>query len=359
MTFRVPSKSVDTSTTRDVEGTSRPDGAQSLSSGAIRPGRATRRRRVARRRASRREPGPVAVHLQYFLFRASVGLLSLLPLRVALRLGEAIALLIYVLDRPHRRVGLINLAIAFPHRPLSERRRILRSFWLNLGRMTAEGCHMGRLTPETVSQWVTFEDPAYWRSVLEKHGRTGALVLTGHFGNWELFAHAHGLYGYPVHLVYRALKNPLIDDFINQRRRSSGTSTVRKSTAGTNIVRALRQGAILVIPADQNSTRGMGIFVDFFGVPASTNTGLARLAMRTGLPVYPAFLVRQGRGPRHRIVLGSVVPIAQTGDRNADLRENTQRFARVLEDMIARYPDHWLWVHKRWKTRPPGEPRIY
>ncbi len=215
------------------------------------------------------------------------------------------------------------------------------------------------LTPATVGRWVTVDDPDRWGDVVTRHGRGGALVLTGHFGNWELFAYAAGLYGYPVHMVYRALRNPLIDDFVAHVRRAAGTTTVRKSAAGAGIVGAMRGGALIVVPSDQNSTRRLGTFVDFFGVPASSNAGLARLALRTGLPVVPAFLVRDGRGPRHRIVVGPVVEIARSGDREADNRENTQRFQRILEDMIARHPGHWLWVHKRWKTRPSGLPRLY
>ena len=276
-----------------------------------------------------------------------------------MRLGEALALVLHVADRRHRRVGLINLRIAFPDRSVREHRRILRGFWLNLGRMAAEICHLRDLTPENVSDWIAFDNPERWREFIRSHSDSGAFVLTAHFGNWELFAYAHGLCGHPVHLVYRALQNPFIDGYVDRLRRSAGTVTLRKSTAGVNLVRALRRGGIIVIPADQNSTRGMGVFVDLFGVPASTNSGLARLAVRTGLPVYPAFLVREGRGAQHRIVIGPPVPIARTGDRIADIRENTQRFARVLEDMIRRHPDQWFWVHKRWKTRPLGAPRIY
>jgi KDO2-lipid IV(A) lauroyltransferase len=299
------------------------------------------------------------VGVQYAVFRAGQGLLAALPLPLAMRLGEAVALLLHVVDRPHRRVGLINLGIAFPDRSLRERRRILRRSWLNLGRMAAECAHVRRLTPATVGEWVTFEDAAGWRDVMARIAETGAFVLTGHFGNWELFAYAHGLLGHPVHLVYRALRNPRIDAFVARLRRAAGTVTLRKSAAGREVVRALRQRVPIVIPADQNSTRGLGVHVDFFGTPASTNVGLARLAVRSGLPVVPAFLVRQGRGPRHRIVVGSVVPVVDTGNREADVRENTQRFTRVIEEMIVRYPDQWLWVHKRWKTRPLGEPRIY
>jgi len=327
--------------------------------GAEPPTPARRRPHRHVRRASRRRPGRVLAWLQYLPFRAAVALLAVLPLRLAMALGEAVALGIHVVDRRHRAVGLINLGIAFPDLSVRERVGILRRFWLNIGRMAAEICHLRALTPENVATRVTFEDPAQWRELIRTHGDTGVLVLTGHFGNWELFAYAHGLYGHPVHLVYRALRNPLIDGFIERLRQAGGTVTLRKSAAGAGLVRALRQGTILVIPADQNSTRGMGVFVNFFGLAASTNGGLARLAARTGLPVFPAFLVREGRSPRHRIVIGREVPVARTGDREADLLENTQRFARVLEEMIARYPDHWLWVHKRWRTRPPGEPRVY
>jgi KDO2-lipid IV(A) lauroyltransferase len=329
--------------------------------GEGRPVAHRRRSRLQRahRRGSRRRLGRHVALLQYLLFRLGVGLCRLLPLTAALRLGEAVGWLLYVVDRPHRRIGLTNLRIAFPDRSVKEHERILRGFWLNLGRTAVEICHMQRLTPENVAEWVTFDDPEYWRELIRKYEPVGALILAAHFGNWELFAYAHGLYGYPVHIVYRRLRNPLIDKFIDQLRRGAGTVTVRKSTAGTSLVRVLKSGSITVIPADQNSTRGMGVFVDFFGVSASTNSGLARLAMRTGIPVFPAFIVREGRRTRHRIVVGARVPIADTGDRAADVRENTQRFAHVIEDMITRHPDHWFWIHKRWKTRPSGAPRIY
>jgi KDO2-lipid IV(A) lauroyltransferase len=299
------------------------------------------------------------VALQYAAFRCACALLAALPLAVAMRVGEAVALLLHVADRHHRRVGLTNLRLAFPGRSPREHRRILRRSWLNLGRMAAECCHLRSLGPATVGQWVSFADREHWEQVMARHAATGLLVLTGHFGNWELFAYAHGLYGHPVHLVYRALRNPLIDAFVLRLRQAAGTVTLRKSAAAKEMVRALRQGAIIVIPADQNSTRGLGVHVDFFGVPASTNVGLARLAMRSRLPVYPAFLVREGRAARHRIVVGPAVPVVDTGDRAADVRENTQRFTRVIEEMVARHPDHWLWIHKRWKTQPPGAVRIY
>jgi KDO2-lipid IV(A) lauroyltransferase len=306
-----------------------------------------------------RRLGRRAALLQYGLFRAAVAVCSALPLPVAMRLGEAVAWLLYVVDLPHRRVGMTNLAIAFPDRSLRERRRILRGSWLNIGRTAVECCHMRKLTPETVRRWVTLDDPAAWENLVARRGRSGALILTAHFGNWELFAYASGLMGKPVHIVYRPLRNPFVDRFLDQVRRSAGSVTVRKSAGGTGVARAVKSGALLVIANDQNSTRRMGVFVDLFGLPASTNSGLARLATRTGMPVVPAFLVREGRRARHRVVLGKAIPLVHTGDPEADVRANTQRFNRALEEMIARRPDHWFWVHRRWKTRPPGESRFY
>jgi KDO2-lipid IV(A) lauroyltransferase len=276
-----------------------------------------------------------------------------------MRLGAVVTLAVHVLDRRHRRIALTNLRLCFPERSHREHVRILRGMWRNLGWMAAECCQMRRLSPETVGRWVEIDDPERWGAVVARYGRGGVLVLTGHFGNWELFAYAQGLYGYPVHMVYRALRNPRIDEFVARVRRAAGTATVRKSVGGAGIVGAVRGGALIVIPSDQNATRRLGTFVDFFGVPASSNTGLARLALRTGLPVVPAFLVREGRRARHRIVVGPPLEIQRTGDREADIRENTRRCQRILEDMIRRHPEHWLWVHKRWRTRPPGLPRLY
>jgi KDO2-lipid IV(A) lauroyltransferase len=311
------------------------------------------------RRRKRRRSGRRALLAQYWMFRAAVGICSMLPLVVAMRRGEAVAWLLYVIDVRHRRVGMANLAIAFPDRSPRERRRILRGSWLGIGRTAVECCHMRRLTAETVGHWVTIDDPAAWQHIMATQGNSGALIVTGHFGNWELFAYASGLMGHPVHIVYRPLRNLFVDRFLDQVRRSAGSVTLRKSAGGTGLARALKSGALVVIANDQNSTRRTGVFVDLFGLPASTNSGVARLAMRTGMPVFPAFLVRDGWRARHRVVVGREIVLAETGDREADVVENTARFNRVLEQMIARYPDQWFWVHRRWKTRPPGEARFY
>jgi KDO2-lipid IV(A) lauroyltransferase len=320
------------------------------------PPRPKRRRSVPRRvRARSRWRAAIG----YAALRLGVGTLAFLPLGLALRLGELGALLAYAFDRPHRRIGMRNLALAFPDKSVAERRGILRRSFLNLGRMGVELAHLPRLSAERLRDMVRFTDEAWWAEAVRRERQTGVLILSGHFGNWELLVAAHGMRGHPVHLVHRAIANPFVDRWLHELRTRAGTRMIRKSNAAAAVLRALRERGLLVLPIDQNSTRGLGVFVDFFGVPASTNTGLARIALRAGAPVVPVFIVREGRSARHRVHVGPIMEAERTGDLEADVRQNTQRFTAVFEDMVRRYPDHWLWVHKRWKTRPLGEPRLY
>jgi KDO2-lipid IV(A) lauroyltransferase len=291
--------------------------------------------------------------------RVVMGLLGAPPLSLALRLGELGALLAYALDVPHRRIGMVNLGLAFPERSVRERRRILRRSFLNLGRMAAELAHLPGLSDERLRDMVRFEDEAWWREAVTWERSTGVLVLSGHFGNWELLVFAHGMRGHPVHLVHRAIANSLVDRWLNDLRTRAGTRMIRKSAGAGGVLQALRERGLLVLPIDQNSTRGLGVFVDFFGLPASTNAGMARIALRTDAPIVPVFIVREGRSARHRVHVLPILEAERSGDPEADVRRNTQRFTAVFEEMVRRHPEHWLWMHKRWKTRPPGAPRIY
>jgi len=315
--------------------------------------------RRQRMRVTRRRPNRQRARLEYAVLRAVLGILAALPLWLALRLGELGALLGYLLDVPHRRIGMRNLAIAFPKRPLRARRGILRRSFLNLGRMAAELAHLPRLTAEQLRDMVRFEDEAWWREAVGWERSTGVLVLSGHFGNWELLVFAHGMRGHPVHMVHRAIANPLVDRWLNALRARAGTQMIRKNAGAGGVLHALRERALLVLPIDQNSTRGLGVFVDFFGLAASTNAGMARIALRTDAPIVPAFIVREGRSARHRVHVLPILQVERTGDPTEDVRRNTARFTAVFEEMVRRHPDQWLWMHKRWKTRPPGEPKVY
>ena len=317
-----------------------------------------RRRRMRATVGGESQPGG-RDWLEYLALRAAFGALAALPLGAALRVGELAALVAYLLDRRHRRVGMRNLEIAFPEKPIRERRRILRASFLNLGRMAVELAHLPRLSAERLRDMVRFADEEWWREATSWERSTGVLVLSGHFGNWELLVFAHGMRGHPVHMVHRTIANPLLDRWLNALRARAGTRTIRKRHAARAVLAALHERGLLVLPFDQNSTRGLGVFVDFFGVPASTNAGLARIALRTDAPIVPVFIVREGGSGRHRVHVLPIMQVERTGDPRADVVRNTQRFSAVFEDMVRRHPEQWLWMHKRWKTRPPGAPRLY
>ncbi len=309
---------------------------------------------------ARNAPVTLRHRLEYGLFLAVYGVLAALPLPLAMRLAATVAAATIWLAPRTRRIGLINLALAFPERSPRARRAILVASYRNLGRMAAEWAHMTRLTPRNVRSVIGFEDEALWRRMVDEHwGKQGALVLTGHFGNWELFAYAHGLLGHPIGLVHQTIKNPLVDRFVERVRTSAGTRLLRKHGAARGVLRLLSEREIMVLPLDQNASRRTGVFVEFFGLPASTNAGFARIVQMTGVPVYPAFLVREGTSARHRVVILPRVEFASMADRDEAARAFTQRCTAVLEGMIRRHPDHWLWTHKRWRTRPIGQPEIY
>lgn len=271
------------------------------------------------------------------------------------RLGE----LFYLFDRRDRRVAVYNLRLAFPEKSEAERLAILRRSCRNLGRAGAEWCHLGALTPDTVRQYVAIEDEPGWRAKLAAAAEQGAVILTGHLGNFELLAYAHGLLGHPITLVHRPMRNPLVDRAIIDLRARAGTVSLAKKSAAKAALRALHAHRMVAIPADQNQTRRYGVFVDFFGLPACTTPGPARLSMLSRAPIVPVFIVREGESERHRILVLPPIDLVHSGDREADVIANTQRCTAVVEEVLRRYPEQWIWFHKRWKTRPKGEARIY
>ncbi len=297
--------------------------------------------------------------LEYAGFRFAFALFAALPREIALRFGAWLGELFYLFDARDRRIAMLNLSVAFPEKSVNERRGILRASCRNLGRVVAEFCHLPELTAENLSSIVTFADRPAWEHVIASAAERGAVILTAHFGNWELLAYLHGLLGHPITLVHRPMHNLRFDDAITAVRTKAGTRAIKKKAAAKEAIRALRRHDILVIPSDQNQTHNFGVFVDFFGKPASTTPGAARLSMLTGAPVFPAFLVRQGESGHHRIVTLPEVEMVRTDDRNADVITNTQRCSLVVEEMIRRYPEQWIWFHKRWKTRPKGDPIFY
>jgi KDO2-lipid IV(A) lauroyltransferase len=304
-----------------------------------------------------RQIGAVRAWAEYAALAPAWAALRALPLERAVRTGAALGALAMALDIRQRKIGRRNLAIAFPAMDSAGRSRILREVYRNLGRMAAEWVHFFDLDRGNIERHVTYDGRANWDDAIARSGGRGILVLTGHFGNFELLSVAHSIYGNRIAIVQRPNRNPLIDAAVSARRVRFGNLSIARKGAGREIVRLLRDDWMVAVPLDLDTRHG--VFVDFFSLQAATNAGLARLAMATGAPVLPAFMVRDGAAARHKITILPVVEVVRTRDRAESVRENTQRFTAVIEQMIRRHPDHWNWIHRRWKTRPPGEARFY
>jgi KDO2-lipid IV(A) lauroyltransferase len=295
--------------------------------------------------------------LEYLPVSASVRVLHAMPRERAVRFGARLGGLAAVLDRFNRPVAMRNLTLAFPDLGAPARLAILRASYRNWGRMLAEWVHCDSLGPENIARYVSYEHRDYWDAATAATNGCG-FVVTGHFGNFELLALAHSIYGYRIAIVHRPLRNPLIYAAVNQARARFGNRSIARRGAGRAIMGLIREGRWgIAMPLDLDVRRG--VFVDFFSYPASTNDGPARLAMMTRLPVVPAFMVREGTSLHHRITIMPPVELVYDGEREETVRENTQRLVKPIESIIRRHPDHWNWIHRRWKTRPPGEPRFY
>jgi KDO2-lipid IV(A) lauroyltransferase len=283
--------------------------------------------------------------------------LGFLPRNAAIVIGKLIARAIYQLHRRLRRVGYRNLQIAIPELNRAERRVIIKAVFGNLGRLLGEFSQFPKITRENISELVEYDGFENYKRASER-GR-GVLMLTGHIGAWELCAFAQGTYGHPLSFLVRPLDNPMLDGMIDRYRGLSGNSTINKNRAVRSVLEILKRGHDVGLLIDVNTLADQGIFCDFFGIPACSTTGLAVFALRSDAPVVPGFLIWDARSGKHRLRFEPEVPLIRTGDFREEVALNTARFTKVIEDYARRYPDQWLWVHKRWQTRPEGEPDLY
>jgi KDO2-lipid IV(A) lauroyltransferase len=283
--------------------------------------------------------------------------LGALPRPLAGKSAAALSYLLCWATPRFRRIARQNLRMALPELSASERRRIVRGVYRSLGRLLAECARFPRLTPENIRAVVTYEGLEHYQAAVAR-GR-GVLFLTAHLGAWELGAFAHALHGYPIQILYRPLDNPRLDRLVNRYRTLSGNKLLDKRDSARGILAALSKNETVGILADQNTSLEEGVFVNFFGKPASTTAGIARVALHTGAAVVPAFCVWEETLGRYVIHFEAALELTSTNDRDQDIRAATQQMASVVEQYIRRYPDQWLWIHRRWKTRPPGEPGIY
>jgi Kdo2-lipid IVA lauroyltransferase/acyltransferase len=250
-----------------------------------------------------------------------------------------------------RRTAMRNLELAYPEKSTAERRAIADEVFRSIARLIWVFARFPNLNRQNISRWIRYEGLEHYLEA-KKAGR-GILFATAHFGNWELSAFAHALMTEPMHIMIRPLDNPDIDRLVETRRQLSGNRLIVKWDAARAVLRALHQNEAVGVLIDQNTSLEEGVFVDFFGTPACANTAFAKLAAKTGAAVIPGFAVWVEAEKRY--VLKFHPPLDISGDPAAD----TRSLHAVLERVIREHPGQWLWIHRRWKTRPPGEPGIY
>ncbi len=271
------------------------------------------------------------------------------PRGVALGLGAFYARLLDAAIPRLRRTAMRNLEMA--GFPAPRRKTIVDGIFASIGRLVATFARFPDLSRQNISEWICYAGFEHFERARAR-GK-GVLFATAHLGNWELSAFAHALLAEPLHIVVRPLDNPWIDTLVARRRTHSGNGLIEKTDAARAILRALRQGEAVGVLIDQNSSESEGVFVDFFGVKACANAAFARIAAHSGAAVVPGFALWDERQRRYTLRFYPEVEIS------GDAASDTQRLQTILENVIREYPDQWLWIHRRWKTRPAGEARLY
>jgi KDO2-lipid IV(A) lauroyltransferase len=289
--------------------------------------------------------------LEAAIARFVVGSLEKSPRGLADRLGAFYG---KVLDRaiPRlRRTAERNLSFAYPERDASWRAETIDGIFASIGRLLTAFARFPKINSANVGEWIGYEGFEHYRRAKE-NGR-GVLFATAHLGNWELSAFAHALLTEPMSVVVRPLDNPAIDAMVERRRALSGNTLLSKRDFARSILHALKRNEAVGILVDQNSAADSGVFVPFFGQSACSGLTFAKLAARSGAAVIPGFAV--WLPDRRRYLLRFYPAVEITGDAAAD----TAAVQRAVEAAVREYPDQWLWIHRRWKTRPEGESGMY
>ena len=284
-----------------------------------------------------------------------------LPKNVAVALGRGMGATAYHALGELRRTGLRNLELAFPEKSLAERKAILQRVFRNLGRVMAFTSQFDKLTLDDLKEMVTYEPDPNFKAKLEQAEelRRGRIVLGGHFGNWELQAFSFPAIFGPLSFLSRQMDNPLIDARVKRTRERLGNKQIEKGSSPAAILRVLRHGGSVGILSDVNSQAKEGVFVPFFGRLACTATGVATLAIRANAIIVPMWALWDEHEGKYRLVYEDIIDPADTAGATNQVEKTTAQCVAALEAAIRKYPDQWIWVHKRWKTRPPGEAPLY
>jgi len=295
--------------------------------------------------------------IEYAAVWAILNVLGALPRGSARGLAAAVASALYGMLPKLRRTAEFNLRLAFPEWDDARRREVIRGMVRNLGWMAAEFAHFPRYTRENIEETLILDGHENFLSG-QRRGK-GVLYLTGHIGAWELSSFAHALYGFPLHYMARPLDNARVDNLVNRYRCLSGNKPIFKNESARALLKILRESGTVGILADQNTMPEEGVFVDFFGKSACTTTGIARVALHTGAAVVPGYAYWDASIGKYRLRFEPPVELVRTGNTERDIFVNTQKFTKVIEEIVRKHPEQWVWVHARWKMRPKGEAELY
>lgn len=295
--------------------------------------------------------------LQFAIAWSLIKFLGVLPRALSRTLaGGGAYVLLWMLPKL-RKTAEFNLHLAFPDWPPAKHREVKRKMVRNLGWMAAEFARLPLYTKENIEQFVVLD--GHENFLAGRSRGKGVVYLTGHIGAWELSSFAHALYGFPLHYMARPLDNKPLDTMVNLYRGLSGNTPIFKNDAARGMLRILKNAGTVGILADQNTMPQEGVFVDFFGTPACTTTGIARVALHTDAAVVPGYAYWDENIRKYRLRFEPPVELTRSGNPEQDILENTQRFTKVIEEIIRQHPEQWVWIHARWKTRPKGEPPLY
>jgi Kdo2-lipid IVA lauroyltransferase/acyltransferase len=293
----------------------------------------------------------ISTGLEYALAQALLTILRAAPRDFAFTIAAAFTKGLDLALPKLRRVALRNLSFAFPERAPEERARIVDGVFESLARLLVAFAKFPDLNSSNIHTWIRYEGLHHYQEAKNK-GR-GILVATAHLGNWELSAFAHALMTEPMFVMVRPLDNPLVDQLVEERRQLSSNQLLLKKDVALSVVRALKSNAAVGILIDQNTAAEEGVFVDFFGKKACAGSAFAKLAARTGASVVPGFAFWERS--ENKYVLRFYPELEMSGDPERD----TQKIQTEIERHIREYPDQWMWIHRRWRTRPPGEEPMY
>jgi KDO2-lipid IV(A) lauroyltransferase len=258
-----------------------------------------------------------------------------------------------------RRTGAINLRLAFPEKSDEERAQLLRETFDNLGRLLGFFSQFSSRSLAQLKQMIEVQGLENLEAAKAAHGNR-LILFTGHLGAWELTSFGLSLVEHPFTFLVRRLDNPRIEALVDRVRTKFGNQTIDKLAAARSMLKILRSGeSMLGLLPDLNTLDDEAIFVDFMGVPAATTFVVAKLAVRTKVPLVPVFAPWSEEKGKYLLIVEPMMPVETSGDEEADVRQLTIKLTQRIEHQIRQYPGQWLWIHKRWKTRPPGEPPIY